>query len=84
MRSVLVTGGCGFIASNLLNTMVLKYPNVHFINVDRMDYCASAGNITVKDKPNYTFHEFDIADSTRMLAIIVESCAASSIETRPF
>ena len=29
--NVLVTGGCGFIASNFLNLMKVKYPNVHFV-----------------------------------------------------
>ena len=54
-KSVLVTGGAGFIASNFLNYMVVKYPDVKFINLDRLDYCASLKNIEVADRNNYKF-----------------------------
>lgn len=53
--NILVTGGCGFIASNFLNYMVHKYPNINFINLDVMYYCASHDNITVSNSPNYQF-----------------------------
>jgi|TARA_Y100000389_G_scaffold187850_1_gene209726 dTDP-glucose 4,6-dehydratase len=43
--NVLVTGGCGFIASNFLNLMKVKYPNVHFVNVDKLDYCSNVENV---------------------------------------
>ena len=43
--NVLVTGGCGFIASNFLNIMKVKYPNVHFVNVDKLDYCSNVENV---------------------------------------
>ena len=36
--SILVTGGCGFIASNYLNYMVVKYPEIKFVNLDAMYY----------------------------------------------
>ena len=34
-KSILVTGGSGFIASNFVNYMVEKYPNTSFINFDQ-------------------------------------------------
>ena len=34
MKNILVTGGCGFIASNFLNFVIQKYPSVNFINID--------------------------------------------------
>ena len=55
MKSVLVTGGCGFIGSNFINYMVKKYPDVKFYNLDIMYYCASFDNIKVPDAPNYEF-----------------------------
>ena len=45
MKNILVTGGCGFIASNFLNHMVKKYYNYNFVNLDAMYYCASKTNI---------------------------------------
>ena len=43
--NVMVTGGCGFIASNFLNRMKNKYPNINFINVDKLDYCSNIENV---------------------------------------
>jgi len=39
---VLVTGGCGFIASNFIN----KLNDVDIINIDKMTYCSNIENIT--------------------------------------
>lgn len=39
---VLVTGGCGFIASNFINSLV----NIDIINIDKMAYCSNIQNIT--------------------------------------
>ena len=57
MKNILITGGCGFIASNFLNHMVKKYPHYNFINLDAMYYCASKINIlkSVRQKKNYIF-----------------------------
>lgn len=62
MNNVLVTGGCGFIASNFLNFMINKYPDLNFINVDALYYCASENNITEENrmKNNYKFIQGNI------------------------
>ena len=41
----MVTGGCGFIASNFLNIMKKRYPDIHFVNVDKLDYCSNVQNV---------------------------------------
>ncbi|CAH6421056.1 6-dehydratase [uncultured virus] len=63
--AVLVTGGCGFIASNVLNWMVRRRPDVRFVNLDRMDYCASLHNILpeVASAANYAFVQGDVGDA---------------------
>jgi len=43
--NVMVTGGCGFIASNFLNIMKKRYPETHIINVDKLDYCSNVENV---------------------------------------
>jgi dTDP-glucose 4,6-dehydratase len=43
--NVMVTGGCGFIASNFLNIMKKRYPDTHFINIDKLDYCSNVENV---------------------------------------
>ena len=45
MPTALVTGGCGFIASNFINRMKDKYPDIDFVTVDKMDYCSNTKNI---------------------------------------
>ncbi len=43
--SILVTGGCGFIASNFLNVMKRRYPMLHFVNIDKLDYCSNIHSV---------------------------------------
>ena len=62
MEAVLVTGGCGFIGSNLLNYLVPRYPDVLWINIDKLDYCASTKNLEVREAPNYVFLHGDLTD----------------------
>jgi len=64
-RSILITGGVGFIGSHLVRLMVNKYPNTQFINLDALTY---AGNtLRLKDitsKPNYHFVNGNITDTS--------------------
>ena len=45
MPNALVTGGCGFIASNFINSMHERYPDITFVNIDKLDYCSNVGNV---------------------------------------
>jgi len=44
-KTILVTGGCGFIASNFINFYHEKFPNVKIINLDKIDYCSNINNV---------------------------------------
>ncbi|MGC9323388.1 MAG: dTDP-glucose 4,6-dehydratase [Desulfomonilia bacterium] len=69
MTQVLVTGGCGFIGTNLLRSILKSRPDWQVVNLDLLTY---AGNIenTVdleRDYPSrYTFIRADIADAQAM------------------
>lgn len=63
MKSVLVTGGSGFIGSNFLNYMVKTYDDVQFYNLDCINYCSSNENVYVKEYPNYTFIKGNIQNA---------------------
>ena len=45
MLNALVTGGCGFIASNFINSMHTRYPDITFVNIDKLDYCSNIENV---------------------------------------
>lgn len=45
MPNALVTGGCGFIASNFINIMKERYPEITFVTIDKMDYCSKLDNL---------------------------------------
>ena len=64
-KNVLVTGGCGFIASNFLMYMIPKHPNINFINVDKVDYCSTINGLKHLDSyENYHFYITNISNSS--------------------
>lgn len=70
-RSIIVTGGAGFIGSHLVRLLVNKYPDYHIINVDKLTYAGNLANLAdIENKPNYTFVKADICDFDRMRELI--------------
>ncbi len=62
-KTLLVTGGAGFIGSNFILYMFDKYPDVKIINLDLLTYAGNLENLKdIADNPNYTFVKGDIAD----------------------
>jgi dTDP-glucose 4,6-dehydratase len=46
MKNLLITGGCGFIASNFINYLFRERPGeFKIVNLDKMDYCANINNV---------------------------------------
>jgi dTDP-glucose 4,6-dehydratase len=63
MKKIIVTGGAGFIGSNLLNLLVPKNPDRLFINLDMLTYAANLYSLKDIDGcPNYVFEKGDISD----------------------
>ena len=62
-KSILVTGGAGFIGSNFVPYFCKKYPEYHVINIDKLTYAGDLNNLKdCENDPNYTFVQGDICD----------------------
>ena len=72
-KTILITGGAGFIGSHLIRLMVQKYPNYRIINLDKLTYAGNLENLTdVEDQANYTFVKGDIEDAAFLDEIFSE------------
>lgn len=66
-KTIMVTGGAGFIGSHLIRLLVNKYPNYRIINVDKLTYAGNLENLRdIEDKPNYKFVKADIVEDEEM------------------
>ncbi|MBV2247053.1 MAG: dTDP-glucose 4,6-dehydratase [Lentimicrobium sp.] len=70
MKTLLITGGAGFIGSHVVRLMVKKYPDYRIINVDMLTYAGNLMNLTdIESQPNYFFEKADITDASLMLSL---------------
>lgn len=62
MKTILVTGGAGFIGSNYINYLLEVAEEVKVVNLDKLTYAGDLANIENPQHPNYQFVEGDICD----------------------
>lgn len=63
MKTILVTGGAGFIGSNFIPYFLQQHPEHHLINLDALTYAGNPANLKEAEKnPRYTFVQGDICD----------------------
>ncbi len=62
-KTILITGGAGFIGSHVVRLFVNKYPGYHIVNLDKLTYAGNMENLAdVESMPNYIFVKGDITD----------------------
>ena len=72
-RTIIITGGAGFIGSHVVRLFVNKYPEYRIINLDKLTYAGNLANLRdIEDKPNYRFVKMDICDFEGVLALMQE------------
>ncbi len=70
MKSVIVTGGCGFIGSELLRQLV-EIHGWRVLNIDLLTYAGHLENVASLEKsPLYSFEQMDICDRARVREIL--------------
>ena len=70
LKTLLVTGGAGFIGSNFIHYIMAKYPGYKIINLDKLTYAGNLENLRdIEDEPNYNFIKGDICDRQKVEGI---------------
>jgi len=62
MKTILVTGGCGFIGSNFIYHLVEKDKPIHIVNLDKLTYAGNTQNLNDIPDTVHTLVEGDICD----------------------
>ncbi len=63
MKTIIITGGAGFIGSHTVRRFVKNYPGYNIINLDKLTYAGNLANLRdIEHEPNYKFIKGDIVD----------------------
>jgi dTDP-glucose 4,6-dehydratase len=72
-RTILITGGAGFIGSHVVRLFLNKYPGYQIVNMDALTYAGNLENLKdVEAKPNYVFEKGDITNEKRVDELFVK------------
>jgi dTDP-glucose 4,6-dehydratase len=71
-KTIVITGGAGFIGSHVVRLFVNKYPGYKIINLDTLTYAGNLENLRdIENAPNYFFEKVNIVDADDLERIFV-------------
>lgn len=86
-KTILVTGGAGFIGSNFIRLMLGKHGRCKIINLDKLTYAGNPENLSdLEGNPNYSFVQGDICDArlvgelTKQVQLVVNFAAETHVD----
>lgn len=70
MKTIIITGGAGFIGSHVVRRFVTNYPNYRIVNLDALTYAGNLENLKdVENASNYVFEHADITDEAQIESV---------------
>ncbi|MCC7419921.1 MAG: dTDP-glucose 4,6-dehydratase [Planctomycetaceae bacterium] len=71
MKSILVTGGCGFIGSNFVRWELKTDPDLRIVNLDKLTYAGNLENVAdLESNPRHRFVQADVANRTSVTELL--------------
>ena len=71
MKKFIVTGGSGFIGSNLVNYLIKK--KYYVINIDKQNYSSNVYSDKIRGKKNYKLFKLDIRNKKKIIEIVLKN-----------
>lgn len=69
-KTLLITGGAGFIGSHVVRLFVTRYPDYKIVNLDALTYAGNLENLKdIEKSPNYSFVKADITNADEMQSL---------------
>lgn len=69
-KTILITGGAGFIGSHVVRRFVTGYPGYRIVNLDALTYAGNLENLRdIEKEPNYVFSHTNLLDTEALKAV---------------
>ena len=79
-KTIIITGGAGFIGSHVVRLFVNKYPDYNIINLDKLTYAGNLENLKDIDKKLRFYEKAIIVNCLTVAAFEAKLCEKNEIE----